>query len=92
MQGFALWAAYRAVCNARTPQGAVGWVVFLIAAPYIALPIFLFLGHSRLPGYVTARRSSRASIESLPDFDPAHRVDADGWRRTCAALSRDSSG
>ncbi|MEM8731275.1 MAG: PLDc N-terminal domain-containing protein, partial [Pseudomonadota bacterium] len=39
-----LWAAWRAIRTARTPQGAVGWVVFLLTAPHIALVLYLFLG------------------------------------------------
>ncbi|TCO74021.1 cardiolipin synthase [Rhodovulum euryhalinum] len=92
LQAGAVWAALRAIRNARTPQGAVGWVVFLIAAPYLALPVFLFLGHSRLPGYVTARRSSHASIATQPDFDPGWRTDStrlpDRLGRTLAGFER----
>ncbi|GAA0285313.1 cardiolipin synthase [Rhodovulum strictum] len=90
LEAAAIWAAFRAIRISRTPQGAVGWVVFLIAAPYLALPIFLFLGHWRLPGYVTARRSSQTSIAALPDFDPASRADAsalpEGLRRPLAGF------
>lgn len=54
--------AFRAARYARTPQGAVGWVVFLLAAPHFAVPFFLFLGHSRLYGYVVMRREIRDSV------------------------------
>ena len=57
--------AFRSMRTARTPQGAVGWVIFLLTFPYAAVPIFLFLGHSRFPGYVSARRSSREMISSM---------------------------
>ncbi|TCP44235.1 cardiolipin synthase [Rhodovulum marinum] len=91
-QAATVWAVFRAIRNARTPQGAVGWVVFLVAAPYVALPIFLFLGHSRLPGYVTARRSARSSIATLPDFDPARRAEGAGLpprlRRSLSGFER----
>ncbi|MGC9419442.1 MAG: cardiolipin synthase [Rhodovulum sp.] len=92
LQAATVWAVFRAIRIARTPQGAVGWVVFLIAAPYVALPIFLFLGHSRLPGYVTARRSARSSIAALPDFDPARRAEGAGLpprlRRSLSGFER----
>lgn len=61
----ALGFAYSAVRNARTPQGSVGWVIFLLAVPYVAVPLFLFLGHWQFPGYVSARRSSRAVVAAL---------------------------
>ncbi len=57
--------AYRAMCYARTPQGAVGWVVFLFTAPHLAVPAFLFLGHNRLSGYVEMRRQMRQMIDDL---------------------------
>ncbi|HDR29160.1 cardiolipin synthase [Rhodovulum sp.] len=76
LEAAAIWAALRAIRISRTPQGAVGWVVFLIAAPYLALPIFLFLGHWRLPGYMAVRRSSQIPIAALSDFEPARRTDA----------------
>lgn len=65
LQAAAFVAAYGAARTARTAQGAVGWVVFLLSAPHLALPFYLFLGHSRFPGYVTARRSAREVIRAL---------------------------
>lgn len=66
----ALWStaalfALRAIRTARTPQGSVGWVVFLLAAPIVAIPAYLFLGHSRYPGFVSMRRESEAVIAAL---------------------------
>lgn len=57
--------AYRAMRYARTPQGAVGWVVFLFTAPHFAVPAFLFLGHNRLYGYVEMRREMRGTVDDL---------------------------
>lgn len=57
--------AYSAMRHARTPQGAVGWAVFLLTAPYFAVPIFLFLGHSRFSGYVEMRRDMQETVEDL---------------------------
>ncbi|MDG2481588.1 MAG: cardiolipin synthase, partial [Alphaproteobacteria bacterium] len=57
--------AFRAVSTARTPQGSVGWVVFLISLPYIAVPAYLYLGHTRYAGFVTARPDSERAIEEL---------------------------
>jgi cardiolipin synthase len=68
----AAMTAFRAIQSARTPQGAVGWVLFLAIVPYAAVPIYLFLGHSRFPGYILARRSSKAVIEGLANFRQIH--------------------
>ncbi len=54
----AVYCALRAAQTARTPQGAVGWVVFLTTAPHLALPTYLFLGQHRYKGYHIARRES----------------------------------
>lgn len=56
--------AFRAAADARTPQGAVAWVVFLVAAPVLAVPAYLFLGRSKFEGYVVARRISKEVIEN----------------------------
>lgn len=53
---FSVW---RAVVSSRTPQGAVAWVVFLLAAPWFALPAYLVFGRHKLRFYEHARRTSR---------------------------------
>lgn len=45
--GAGVICAWRAAVTARTPQGAVGWVVFLLTAPYVAVFAYLFLGQHR---------------------------------------------
>ena len=55
-----LWAAWHAAKTSRTPQAAVGWVVFLLAAPYLAVVVYAFLGPHRYASRARARRKSRA--------------------------------
>lgn len=50
---------WRAITTARTPQGAVAWVVFLLAAPWFALPSYLVFGRHKLRTYEHSRRMSR---------------------------------
>ncbi|HBS49873.1 MAG TPA: cardiolipin synthase, partial [Rhodobacteraceae bacterium] len=57
--------AVRAASTARTPQGAVGWVIFLILNPVLAIPSYLFLGHHRFRGYRIARQESERVVEAL---------------------------
>lgn len=59
--------AVRAAATARTAQGAVGWVMFLVLAPLLAIPFYLFLGHHRFRGYRIARRESERVVEALRD-------------------------
>lgn len=61
----ALVCVRSAITTGRTPQGAVAWVVFLFAAPYVAVPVFLIFGHRRYPGYIAARRALRAEMVAL---------------------------
>jgi len=67
LQGAAVWCAWRAISSARTPQGAVGWVVVLLAAPYIGVLLYLFLGHHRYRGYLISRRDSERGMQALRD-------------------------
>lgn len=55
--------AYQAARKARTAQGAVGWVIFLVAAPMISVIAYLFLGHSRITDYEVTRRKSELISE-----------------------------
>ncbi len=68
----AFWFAWRAVSSARTSQGAIGWVVFLISAPYLGVPMYLFLGHHKFKDYLIARRDSEDVIEGLKSFKSAN--------------------
>lgn len=58
----------RAAQTARTPQGAVGWVVLLISAPIVGVPLYLFLGHHRFRGYRIARKHSEQVVEGIKTF------------------------
>lgn len=60
--GAAAVAALKAARTSRTPQGAIGWVVFLLAAPVIALPAFLVFGHHRFRSYWRARRAAERAL------------------------------
>ncbi|MGV6804527.1 MAG: cardiolipin synthase [Ruegeria sp.] len=64
----AVFFAVRAAQTARTPQGAVGWVVFLLSAPFLGIPLYLFLGHHRFKGYRIARKESERVVEGIRSF------------------------
>jgi len=72
LQIAAFYFAFQAIRTSRTPQGATGWVIFLIAAPYIGVPAYLFLGHSRFKGFVAARRESQQVIAGLDALKTAY--------------------
>lgn len=58
-------AALSAARTARTPQGAIGWVVFLLSAPVAALPVYLVFGHHRFKGYWRARREAQLAVTAF---------------------------
>ncbi len=68
----AIWFSWRAVSSSRTSQGAVGWVVFLITAPYLGVPLYLFLGHHKFKDYLIARRDSEEIIEGVQNYKLAN--------------------
>lgn len=91
-------AAFHAIRHARTSQGAVAWAVSLVAAPYITLIPYLFLGHSRFTGYVNARRLCNRQMRrhapqriatSALDQGPGHHKRTDGLNQnTLTALTK----
>lgn len=72
LEATAIYFAWRILSTARTPQGSVGWVVVLIALPYIGVPAFLFLGHHKIEGYLTARRASELAVARIKNFGKSH--------------------
>ncbi|MFO0934238.1 MAG: cardiolipin synthase [Planctomycetota bacterium] len=45
-----------ALFQVRTSQGAIAWLVSLVAMPFLAVPAYWVFGRRRFRGYVTARR------------------------------------
>lgn len=77
-----VYCVWRAVDAARTPQGAAGWAVFLIAAPWFAVPAFLVFGTHKLRRYNQTRKKTHDVVQRLaasrdlfpPRADPAKRL------------------
>ena len=66
--------ALAAITTARTPQGAVAWVVFLVSFPLLALPAFALFGRIGFQGFEQRRRASdRAVQHAAPDLSPEER-------------------
>lgn len=56
--------ASHALPRRRHPSAAIGWVLFMLLLPYVALPLYLLFGTRKLPH---ARRVSAAEAASPPD-------------------------
>ncbi len=48
-------SAIQALMSSRTSQGAVAWIISLVAVPYLAVPAYWVFGRPRFYGYVSAR-------------------------------------
>ncbi len=57
-------AAVHAGLTVRTSQGAVAWVVSLVAFPPLALPLYLGFGRNKFNGYIETLRKINAENEN----------------------------
>lgn len=62
---WALVAALGALRAARTPQGAIAWVMGLLMMPFLGLPLYYLFGRDRFVGYATARRRGCDELHAL---------------------------
>ncbi|MEA4854797.1 MAG: cardiolipin synthase [Solidesulfovibrio sp.] len=63
-------SAARALFTARSPQGAMAWVMAMITFPYVAVPLYWVLGRNRFQGYVASRRAGDRVVDGLaPELD-----------------------
>ena len=53
--------AFRAINTARTPQGAIGWVVVIAALPVLGVPLYLIFGLADHTRTVAAQRAAEAA-------------------------------
>jgi len=56
-----------ALMTVRTAQGTIAWMVSLIAAPWLAVPLYWIAGRSKFSGYVRARRGEDANLRKLAE-------------------------
>ncbi len=64
-----------ALMGTRTPQGSVAWILSLLLLPWIAVPLYLFLGRARFEGYVSARRGDDRTLQEVIE-EPARKAEA----------------
>ena len=58
-------AAFHAVMNARTSQGAIAWAVSLVALPAVALALYAVFGRSKFKGYASLRHMEDENIHYI---------------------------
>lgn len=88
----ALYFVYRILLTYRTPQGALAWIISLLAMPWVTVPLFLLFGRSRFHGYVRARQEDdRALAPMIAHFEhqastlavPCHSQSSDEFQVLC---------
>lgn len=52
-----------ALMETRTAQGAVAWMVSLVAFPYLAVPAYWVFGRTKFQGYVIGRRADESELD-----------------------------
>ncbi|MGO1296835.1 MAG: cardiolipin synthase [Vibrio sp.] len=57
--------ALHAAMTARTPTGAVAWVVSLLSIPFIAVPLYAVFGRNRFQGRAEAFKQKAEEINTL---------------------------
>jgi cardiolipin synthase len=63
--GVGVISAAKALFTARSPQGAIAWVMAMITFPYVAVPLYWIFGRNRFQGYVASRREGDRVVDGL---------------------------
>ena len=84
--------AVHALMKTRTSQGTIAWILSLIAFPYLAVPLYWFLGRDRFTGYVRARRAqdkrlSKKAADFYRQLNPAITEHPNNFMSTARSLA-----
>lgn len=86
------FVAIHALMHVRTAQGAVAWVVALIATPSVSIPLYLIFGRNKFNGYVEVIRKvseeQRNRVNSMSSGILAHRVAIDDEPDFCRVFEQ----
>ena len=58
----AIATGYLAIRTSRTPQGAMGWIVLILAYPFVGIPAYAIFGWANYAKFAERRRASDARI------------------------------
>lgn len=90
----AIPSAIRAVLVTRTSQGAMGWVIALMAMPVVSLPLYWVFGRTKFQGYVNRRAQidelalrESERLQALRHFDAGPRPGLGGLHEIASKLS-----
>lgn len=63
----ALGHVLHALMHVRTSQGTIAWVISLVAAPYLAIPLYWLIGRTRFTRNVGGRRETDGRLRLLAE-------------------------
>lgn len=91
--GWGVYLAGHAIHSGRTSQGTLAWVLALIFAAPIAIPLYFMFGDRRLEGYIRSRANGRRRIdritkESLDSLKAVESCPSDPTLRSLSSLAR----
>jgi cardiolipin synthase A/B len=83
LYAIAIACIYQILLSYRTAQGAIAWILALLAVPYLAVPWFLLFGRNRFGGYLHARRPGEETVAgAITRFESQnHLIDRPGQSR-----------
>ncbi|RKF20470.1 cardiolipin synthase [Alginatibacterium sediminis] len=59
--------AIHSLMSTRSTQGAIAWLISLLSFPFLAVPLYFFLGRNRFDGYVSSRQASSEQFKPYID-------------------------
>jgi len=69
IHGAGVLHAVHALMRTRSSTATIAWIMGLLFMPYLAMPLYWFLGRDRFAGYVKARRSNDQTLsQKAADF------------------------
>lgn len=90
----AVMSAIRAILVTRTAQGAMGWVIALLAMPLVALPLYWVFGFTKFEGYITRRalvvaraRRATTTLDALRRYEALPRSGLHGMHEMAHKLT-----
>jgi cardiolipin synthase len=63
----AVVAAFHAIMNTKSSQGAIAWGISLVTFPFVALPLYAIFGRSKFKGYELLRYIEHEKFDHIID-------------------------
>lgn len=83
----AAYCVWSAVSSARTPQGALAWTIFLVVAPWAAVPAYVIFGQHKLRGQRLSHRRTLAVTGRMDRPAPEATAEVSDRMRIFATLA-----